>query len=120
MVLRPDLKLTAVIARSATELLRREAIQQSRQPGFDHSRAAGGILIGKHVGEDRIAIVAATAPGPHADNADLGFALDTAQANAALEEWFTRDADVDLIGVWHIHPRAQAQPDDADLKAART
>src|SRR4051812_27538999 len=63
-VLRPESTLSVVIARSATQLLRREATQQSRQAAFDHSRSAGGILIGKRVGADRIAIVAATDPGP--------------------------------------------------------
>src|SRR4051794_2792081 len=70
-VLRPESKLSVVIARSATQLLRREATQQSRQAAFDHSRSAGGILIGKRVGAERIAIVAATDPGPHADNSNL-------------------------------------------------
>jgi hypothetical protein len=118
-VLRPESTLSVVIARSATQLLRREATQQSRQAAFDHSRSAGGILIGKRVGADRIAIVAATDPGPHPDNSNLGFALDTAHANATLEEWFGRDDEVDLIGVWHVHTRGQAQPTDADLDAAQ-
>ena len=105
-----------IFARSAAALLRREAARQQRERMLDHEQAVGGILIGKRLAGDRIAIVAATDPGPNPDNHQLGFALDPAHANVALEAWFAHDPDVDFIGLWHTHPAELGQLTAADIQ----
>ncbi len=105
-----------IFARSAVALLRREAARQQRERMLDHEQAVGGILIGKRLAGDRIAIVAATDPGPNPDNHQLGFALDPAHANVALEAWFEHDPDVDFIGLWHTHPAELGQLTAADIQ----
>jgi len=104
------------VARSAIETIRRATAQQPS--GIDiHDQATGGILIGKHSG-DQIEIVAATEPGPSPDNRQLGFALDLPHANLTLEHWFERDPDVDVVGSWHIHPSVIERPTIGDRDAA--
>ncbi len=105
-----------IVARSALDLIRREA--GSRTQSDEPSRAFGGILIGKRLDAGRLAIVAATTPGPRPDNDQLGFALDLDYANTTLQEWFGRDADVDLIGVWHTAAGGAEQATARDLQAA--
>ena len=100
-------------------LFRREAAAYAGRHSFDHTGAAGGIVIGKRLSENRIAILAASGAGPQADNHDLGFALDPDHANTVLQEWFARDPDADFAGLWHVHPRWQNVPTDEDLEAAR-
>ncbi|CAA9274354.1 MAG: hypothetical protein AVDCRST_MAG26-2985 [uncultured Chloroflexia bacterium] len=105
-----------IVARSALDLIRREA--GSRTQSDELGRVLGGILIGKRLDAGRLAIVAATDPGPQPDNDQLGFALDLDYANTTLQEWFGRDADVDLIGVWHTAAGGAEQATARDLQAA--
>jgi hypothetical protein len=85
---------------------------------LDHDQASGGILAGKRIAGERIAVVAASAPGPTPDNRQLGFALDQAQGNAMLEQWYAQDPDVDFIGLWHTHPADLVQPTPEDVQVA--
>jgi hypothetical protein len=100
-------------------VIKRATTPHASQPIRDHDQAIGGILIGKRLANNRIAIVAATEPGAHPNNRQLGFALDPGHANAVLEQWFARDPDVDFIGVWHTHPPDRDQPDRGDMEVAR-
>ena len=91
---------TIVFAPRALDTIRQSAGSPAPRA---HDQSTGGILIGKRAG-DRIVILAATEPGPNAHDRRLGFAVDVDHANAALAEWFERDPDSDIVGVWHTHP----------------
>ena len=118
-MVRQGSKLRIIAARSATDLIKREAQQPGRRTIVTHDQSVGGILVGKRLANDRIALVAATDPGPNADSSQLGFALDLTHANQVLQHWFAHDPDVDVIGVWHTHPPDQDQPTEDDVQAAR-
>ena len=107
---------TIVFASQALDVIRQAA--GSREPRA-HDEATGGILIGKRAG-DRIVILAATEPGPNPHDRRLGFGLDTDHANAVLQEWFDRDPDADIAGVWHTHPPDLAELTPEDAAAAYT
>ncbi|MBA3945453.1 MAG: Mov34/MPN/PAD-1 family protein [Herpetosiphonaceae bacterium] len=105
----PNSQPRIVVARSVIEVLQQAAI----------GPVIGGILVGKRLSGNQIAIVAASTPGPAPDNHQLGFALDQTHANATLEDWFTRDATVDFLGLWHTHPTELARPPAADVAVAQ-
>ena len=107
---------TIVFTPRALDVIRQTA--GSREPRA-HDEATGGILIGKRAG-DRIMILAATEPGPNPHDRRLGFGLDMDHANAVLQEWFDRDPDADIAGVWHTHPPDLAELTPEDAAAAYT
>lgn len=105
---------TIVFAPRALDTIRQAA--GSREP-YTHEEATGGILIGKRAGE-QIVILAATEPGPNVNDRRMGFALDIDHANAVLQDWFGRDPDADIVGIWHTHPSGPAELTPQDVAAA--
>jgi integrative and conjugative element protein (TIGR02256 family) len=105
---------TIVFAPDVLELFQR--ITNEREPRT-HDDAVGGLLIGKRDG-DRLLIVGAIEPGPNAHDQRMGFGLDVDHVNTALPQWFARDPDVDIVGVWHTHPRDLVEPTLDDVAAA--
>ena len=99
--------------------MRQEFARVAGQAGGGHDLAIGGILAGKRLAGNRIAVVAASSPGPTPDNRQLGFALDQAQGNAMLEQWYAHDPDVDFIGLWHTHPSDLDRPTADDVQVAQ-
>ena len=107
---------TIVFAPQALDILRQAA---SRHATLMHDDAVGGLLIGKRDGE-RIVVLAASEPGPNADDRRLGVALDVGYINALLEAWFEHDPTVDLVGMWHTHPQDLLELTLDDVAAAYT
>ncbi len=108
-----------VVARSVLDVLQQAGMGLAVRSLSAPEQSIGGILVGKRLSTNQIAIVAASTPGPAPDNRQLGFALDQTHANATLEDWFTRDAAVDFVGVWHTHPTYLARPPAGDVEIAQ-
>lgn len=105
-----------LFAPQALDIVRTAA---TTRPTPTHDDAVGGLLIGKRDG-DALIVLAASEPGPNADDRRLGVALDVTYINAVLEAWFERDPDVDIVGMWHTHPRDLNDLTLDDVAAAYT
>jgi len=108
----PSNDLRILFARSAIELIGREALQT---PGTE----TGGILVGRRLDANRILILAATEPGPNADRRATTFAPDIDYVEQQLGILRRQYPGTNFVGTWHKHPASLDRPSGGDLLQAR-
>jgi proteasome lid subunit RPN8/RPN11 len=104
-------------ARRTTVLIRLDPIQRARLARFAiraYPREACGVLVGRRRG-DSIDVDDVLPAGNLAARADR-FELDPGDLVAADRD--ARARGLDLVGVWHSHPDAEARPSPADVDGA--
>ncbi len=93
-----------------------EILESYRQLQPD-SKEAGGILLGRHLKNERDLIVdEATAPQPGDRRSRFNFFRSFAHQNIALKRWVDAQQTCAYIGLWHTHPEPDPTPSRTDLR----